>query len=87
MSAVSSRRPARDPRGVGRGLFVDNGFVADYQRLRPYWRWSLASSTGPRDHRLRVLFFLELTFGLDEDPLPALGGRPCRLRRPRLLVP
>lgn len=63
--------PFRD----GRWLFVHNGFVDGHVRLRRDLMLALEPRfferiEGTTDSEL--LFFLALTFGLDEDPLPAL---------------
>jgi glutamine amidotransferase len=63
--------PFRD----GRWLFVHNGFVDHYPRLRRDLMLAVEPRffdriEGTTDSEL--LFFLALTFGLDEDPLPAL---------------
>jgi glutamine amidotransferase len=59
----------------GRWLFVHNGFVRDYERLRrdlllAVDRRFFGAIEGTTDSE--VLFNLALTFGLDEEPLPAL---------------
>lgn len=58
-----------------RWLFVHNGFVAQYERLRRDLVLAVdpllfARIEGTTDSEL--LFFLALTFGLDDEPLPAL---------------
>jgi predicted glutamine amidotransferase len=58
-----------------RWLFVHNGFVAEYERLRRDLVLAVdprlfAHIEGTTDSEL--LFFLALTFGLDDEPLPAL---------------
>jgi predicted glutamine amidotransferase len=58
-----------------RWLFVHNGFVADYDHLRRDLVLAVdprlfAHVEGTTDSEL--LFFLALTFGLDDEPLPAL---------------
>jgi predicted glutamine amidotransferase len=63
--------PFRD----GRWLFVHNGFVGDHLRVRRDLMLALEPRfferiEGTTDSEL--LFFLALTFGLDEGPLPAL---------------
>jgi glutamine amidotransferase len=63
------------PFRVGRWLFVHNGFVDDYARLRRELMLAVAPRffdriEGTTDSEL--LFLLALSFGLDEDPLPAL---------------
>ena len=63
------------PFRYGRWLFVHNGFIEDYPRLRRELMFAVApelfaSIQGTTDSEL--LFFLALTFGLDEEPLPAL---------------
>jgi glutamine amidotransferase len=58
-----------------RWLFVHNGFIAGYARLRrklllavdPHLFDGIEGTTDSE-----LLFFLALTFGLDEEPLPAL---------------
>jgi predicted glutamine amidotransferase len=59
----------------GRWLFVHNGFVAQHERLRR----DLVLAVDPRlfvhiegTTDSELLFFLALTFGLDDEPLPAL---------------
>ncbi|HKE79933.1 MAG TPA: class II glutamine amidotransferase [Solirubrobacteraceae bacterium] len=59
----------------GRWLFVHNGFVRDYARLRRDLLLAVdpryfAAIEGTTDSEL--LFYLALTFGLDDDALPAL---------------
>ena len=59
----------------GRWLFVHNGFIADYARLRRELMLAVAPELfagieGTTDSEL--LFNLALTFGLERDPLPAL---------------
>ena len=59
----------------GRWLFVHNGFIADYPRLRRELVLAVdpdlfVNIEGTTDSEL--LFHLALTFGLDADPLPAL---------------
>ena len=59
----------------GRWLFVHNGFVADYEQLRRDLVLAVdprlfAHIEGTTDSEL--LFFLALTFGLEDEPLPAL---------------
>jgi glutamine amidotransferase len=59
----------------GRWLFVHNGFVDRYDRLRRDLLLAVDSQLfngieGTTDSEL--LFFLALTFGLDDEPLPAL---------------
>jgi glutamine amidotransferase len=59
----------------GRWLFVHNGFVRDYARLRrdlllavdPRFFGAIEGTTDSE-----LLFYLALTFGLDDDALPAL---------------
>jgi predicted glutamine amidotransferase len=59
----------------GRWLFAHNGFIAEFKRLRrelllaidPELFPDLVGSTDSE-----VLFFLALTFGLKEEPIPAL---------------
>lgn len=63
------------PFRAGRWLFVHNGFVHHYARLRRELMLAVAPRffdriEGTTDSEL--LFFLALSFGLDEDPLPAL---------------
>jgi glutamine amidotransferase len=63
------------PFRVGRWLFVHNGFVDDYARLRRELTLAVAPRffdriEGTTDSEL--LFLLALSFGLDDDPLPAL---------------
>jgi predicted glutamine amidotransferase len=58
-----------------RWLFVHNGFVADYDHLRRDLVLAVdprlfAHIEGTTDSEL--MFFLALTFGLDDEPLPAL---------------
>jgi len=60
----------------GQWLFVHNGLIRDYPLLRrdlmlmiaPAYFGSLEGSTDSE-----VMFLLALTFGLDEDPIPAIG--------------
>jgi predicted glutamine amidotransferase len=59
----------------GRWLFVHNGFIDEYARLRR--DLMLAVDPGLFDRiegttDSELLFFLALTFGLDDEPLPAL---------------
>jgi glutamine amidotransferase len=59
----------------GRWLFVHNGFVRDYARLRRDLLLAVdprffAAIEGTTDSEL--LFYLALTFGLDDEALPAL---------------
>jgi predicted glutamine amidotransferase len=59
----------------GRWLFVHNGFIDQYTRLRRDLMLAVdpglfARVEGTTDSEL--LFFLALTFGLDDEPLPAL---------------
>jgi predicted glutamine amidotransferase len=59
----------------GRWLFVHNGFIADYPRVRRDLLLAVdpdlfAGIEGTTDSE--VLFHLALTFGLEDDPLPAL---------------
>jgi predicted glutamine amidotransferase len=59
----------------GRWLFVHNGFIDHYDRLRRDLLLAVDSDLfygieGTTDSEL--LFFLALTFGLDHEPLPAL---------------
>jgi predicted glutamine amidotransferase len=59
----------------GRWLFVHNGFIDQYTRLRRDLLLAVApqlfeSIEGTTDSEL--MFFLALTFGLDDEPLPAL---------------
>ena len=59
----------------GRWLFVHNGFIDQYQRLRRDLMLAVDSELferieGTTDSEL--LFFLALTLGLDDEPLPAL---------------
>lgn len=59
----------------GRWLFVHNGFIDGYPQLRRELMFAVepdlfAGIQGTTDSEL--LFYLALTFGLDEDPLPAL---------------
>jgi predicted glutamine amidotransferase len=59
----------------GRWLFVHNGFIADYHRLRRDLLLAVdpalfADVLGTTDSEL--LFYLALSFGLAEEPLPAL---------------
>jgi predicted glutamine amidotransferase len=59
----------------GRWLFVHNGFIADYSRLRRELVLGVDPQLfdaieGTTDSEL--MFFLALTFGLDAEPLPAL---------------
>ena len=63
------------PFRYGRWLFVHNGFIAGYPQLRRELMFAVepdlfAQIQGTTDSE--VLFYLALTFGLDEDPLPAL---------------
>jgi predicted glutamine amidotransferase len=59
----------------GRWIFVHNGFIAGYERLRrelvlaidPSLFWDVRGTTDSE-----VMFHLALTFGLDDEPLPAL---------------
>jgi predicted glutamine amidotransferase len=58
-----------------RWLFVHNGFIDGYPQLRRELMFAVDSDLfvhiqGTTDSEL--LFYLALTFGLDEDPLPAL---------------
>jgi glutamine amidotransferase len=58
-----------------RWIFVHNGFIGDYHRLRRDLMLAVDpalfdSIEGTTDSEL--LFFLALTFGLDDEPLPAL---------------
>ena len=59
----------------GKWLFVHNGFIADW----PHLRRELTMAVDPELYPLiegstdsEVMFFLALTFGLDDDPLGAL---------------
>ncbi len=59
----------------GRWIFVHNGFIDDYHRLRRDLMLAVDPQLfdgieGTTDSEL--LFFLALTFGLDAEPLPAL---------------
>jgi glutamine amidotransferase len=59
----------------GQWLFVHNGFVRDYARLRRDLLLAIdprffGAIEGTTDSEL--MFYLALTFGLDDDPLPAL---------------
>ena len=59
----------------GRWIFVHNGYIDDYARLRRDLMLAVdpelfSSIEGTTDSEL--LFFLALTFGLDDEPLPAL---------------
>jgi predicted glutamine amidotransferase len=63
------------PFRYGRWLFVHNGFIDGYPQLRRELMFAVepdlfAQIEGTTDSE--VLFYLALTFGLDEDPLPAL---------------
>jgi predicted glutamine amidotransferase len=63
------------PFRYGRWLFVHNGFIDGYAQLRRELMFAVepelfAHIEGTTDSEL--LFYLALTFGLDEDPLPAL---------------
>ena len=63
------------PFRYGRWLFVHNGFIDGYPQLRRDLMFAVepdlfAQIEGTTDSEL--LFYLALTFGLDEDPLPAL---------------
>jgi predicted glutamine amidotransferase len=63
------------PFRYGRWIFVHNGFIDDYHRLRRDLVLAVDPQLfdrieGTTDSEL--LFFLALTFGLDDDPLPAL---------------
>jgi predicted glutamine amidotransferase len=63
------------PFRYGRWLFVHNGFIDGYPQLRRELMFAVepdlfAEIQGTTDSEL--LFYLALTFGLDEDPLPAL---------------
>ncbi|MGK9269844.1 class II glutamine amidotransferase [Williamsia muralis] len=63
------------PFRYGRWMFVHNGFIADFQRLRrdlmlavrPDLFESIGGSTDSE-----VMFYLALTFGLEDDPLGGL---------------
>ena len=59
----------------GRWIFVHNGYIDDYARLRRDLMLAVdpelfSHIEGTTDSEL--LFFLALTFGLDDEPLPAL---------------
>ncbi len=59
----------------GRWIFVHNGYIDDYARLRRDLMLAVdpelfSHIEGTTDSEL--LFYLALTFGLDDDPLPAL---------------
>ncbi|MCW2523125.1 MAG: Glutamine amidotransferase class-II [Frankiales bacterium] len=59
----------------GRWLFVHNGYVADFERVRRELLWAVAPSlfngiAGSTDSEL--LFHLALTFGLEDAPIEAL---------------
>jgi glutamine amidotransferase len=59
----------------GRWLFVHNGFIADYARVRRDLLLAVDPDLFPGiegSTDSEVLFHLALTFGLEEDPLPAL---------------
>jgi glutamine amidotransferase len=59
----------------GRWLFVHNGFIAEHERLRRDLALAVAPELFPRIEGTtdsELLFFLALTLGLDEEPLPAL---------------
>jgi predicted glutamine amidotransferase len=63
------------PFRFGRWTMVHNGFIADYVRLRRHLLLAVdpryfQNIEGTTDSEL--LFHLALTFGLDEEPLPAL---------------
>ena len=59
----------------GRWLFVHNGFIADYLRLRRDLALGVAPELFPHIEGTtdsELMFHLALTFGLDDEPLPAL---------------
>ncbi len=59
----------------GRWLFVHNGFIADYPRVRRDLLLAVDPDLFPGIQGTtdsEVLFHLALTFGLEDDPLPAL---------------
>ena len=63
------------PFRYGRWIFVHNGFIADYQRVRRELLFAVdpelfPNILGTTDSEL--LFHLALTFGLDDDPIGAL---------------
>jgi glutamine amidotransferase len=63
------------PFRYGRWLFVHNGFIADFHRLRRDLMFAVRPDlfdniTGSTDSE--VMFHLALTFGLEEDPLGGL---------------
>ena len=63
------------PFRYGRWLFVHNGFIDGYAKLRRELMFAVdpelfGSIQGTTDSEL--LFYLALTFGLEEEPLPAL---------------
>jgi glutamine amidotransferase len=63
------------PFRYGRWIFVHNGFIAGYERLRrelmlavdPSLFWEIRGTTDSE-----LMFHLALTFGLEDEPLPAL---------------
>jgi predicted glutamine amidotransferase len=59
----------------GRWLFVHNGFIADYPRLRRDLALGVAPDLFPHIEGTtdsELMFHLALTFGLEAEPLPAL---------------
>ena len=59
----------------GRWLFVHNGFIADYLRLRRDLALGVAPDLFPHIEGTtdsELMFHLALTFGLEAEPLPAL---------------
>jgi predicted glutamine amidotransferase len=59
----------------GRWLFVHNGFIAGFDRLRRDLMLEVAPELFPEIHGstdTEVVFHLALTFGLEEDPIAAL---------------
>jgi predicted glutamine amidotransferase len=59
----------------GRWLFVHNGFIADYLRLRRDLTLGVAPDLFPHIEGTtdsELMFHLALTFGLEAEPLPAL---------------
>jgi len=59
----------------GRWLFVHNGYVADFHKIRRDLMLALDDELFPEvqgSTDTEVVFHLALTFGLEEDPIPAL---------------
>ena len=59
----------------GRWLFVHNGVIAGFQLMRRDLTLAVDPELYRRDrrlHRLGDLFYLALTFGLEDDPLGAV---------------